>query len=119
MTLLSIFALIVLAFIGGWFGGYKKACDAHGWNLPGIDWNRARGRQRFWRMGARRSIISHGVSFGGGFIAWTVRKSHLAAHIIERITQNARGYRRRRTVLPRNSTGAKIAMLAAGNAPSH
>jgi hypothetical protein len=47
MTLLSIFALIVLAFIGGWFGGYKKACDAHGWNLPGIDWNRARGRQRF------------------------------------------------------------------------
>jgi hypothetical protein len=44
-------------------------------------------------MGARRSIISHGVSFGGGFIAWTVRKSHLTAHIIERITQNARGYR--------------------------
>jgi hypothetical protein len=45
MTLLSllIIVLIVPAFIGGWFGGYKKACDAHGWNLPGIDWNKARG----------------------------------------------------------------------------
>jgi hypothetical protein len=45
MTLLSllIIVLIVPAFIGGWFGGYKKACDARGWNLPGIDWNKARG----------------------------------------------------------------------------
>ena len=32
----------VAAFGSGWFRGYKKACDAHGWNLPGIDWNRAR-----------------------------------------------------------------------------
>jgi hypothetical protein len=30
----------VAAFGSGWFRGYKKACDAHGWNLPVIDWNR-------------------------------------------------------------------------------
>jgi hypothetical protein len=49
MTLLSLLIIVTIvpAFIGGWFGGYKKACDAHGWNLPSIDWNRARGTHRF------------------------------------------------------------------------
>jgi hypothetical protein len=49
MTLLSLLtvALIVLVFVVGWFRGYKKACDAHGWNLPNIDWkSRARGTHR-------------------------------------------------------------------------
>ena len=48
-TLLSLLtvALIVLVFVVGWFRGYKKACDAHGWNLPNIDWkSRARGTHR-------------------------------------------------------------------------
>jgi hypothetical protein len=59
MTLLSILTivLIVPAFIGGWFGGYKKACDAHGWNLPGIDWNRARGTHEPWRTSAPLNLF--------------------------------------------------------------
>jgi hypothetical protein len=41
MTVLTMGAILiaVAAFGAGWFRGYKKACDAHGWNLPSIDWN--------------------------------------------------------------------------------
>jgi hypothetical protein len=41
MMLLSTLTLVVavVAFVAGWFRGYKKACDAHDWNLPSIDWN--------------------------------------------------------------------------------
>ena len=41
MTLLTIVAILVAAaaFVSGWFRGYKIACDAHGWNLPSINWN--------------------------------------------------------------------------------
>ena len=37
-------AVVVAAFAAGWFRGYTKACDAHGWNLPSIDWNSKTGR---------------------------------------------------------------------------
>ena len=36
--------VVVAAFAAGWFRGYAKACDAHGWNLPGMDWNGKTGR---------------------------------------------------------------------------
>jgi hypothetical protein len=41
MTLLIIAAsaVAIAAFALGWFRGYKKACDAHDWNLPKVDWN--------------------------------------------------------------------------------
>ena len=32
-------AVVVAAFAVGWFRGYRKACDAHGWNLPSMNWN--------------------------------------------------------------------------------
>jgi hypothetical protein len=40
MTLLIIAAttLAVACFAMGWFRGYKKACDAHNWSLPKVDW---------------------------------------------------------------------------------
>jgi len=40
MTLLiTVAAVVAIAgFALGWLGGYKKACDAHGWNLPKIAW---------------------------------------------------------------------------------
>ena len=39
--LLSTLTIVVTvaAFGSGWVHGYKKAYDAHGWNLPVIDWN--------------------------------------------------------------------------------
>jgi hypothetical protein len=42
MTLLTIIAMLVAvaAFGLGWICGYKKSCDAHGWNLPQFDWKR-------------------------------------------------------------------------------
>jgi hypothetical protein len=44
MMLLSTLtiAVAIVAFGAGWFRGYKKACNAHGWNLPSIDWNNRR-----------------------------------------------------------------------------
>ena len=39
MTLLIIAVAVAIAsFALGWFRGYKKACDAHDWNLPKVDW---------------------------------------------------------------------------------
>ena len=40
MTLLIIAAsaVAIASFALGWFRGYKKACDAHDWNLPKVDW---------------------------------------------------------------------------------
>ena len=40
MTLLIIATTVVAVagFVLGWLSGYKKACDAHGWNLPKITW---------------------------------------------------------------------------------
>ena len=37
-------AVVVAAFAAGWLVGYTKACDAHGWNLPSVDWNSKTGR---------------------------------------------------------------------------
>jgi hypothetical protein len=43
MTLLIATTVVAIAgFALGWLRGYKKACDAHGWNLPSIDWNNRR-----------------------------------------------------------------------------
>jgi hypothetical protein len=44
MTPLTILAVLlaVAAFALGWFRGYAKACDAHGWNLPKLDLKRDR-----------------------------------------------------------------------------
>jgi hypothetical protein len=35
MTLLITVAVVlaIAGFVLGWLRGYKKACDAHGWNL--------------------------------------------------------------------------------------
>jgi hypothetical protein len=30
--------LAVACFAMGWLLGYKKACDAHNWSLPEVDW---------------------------------------------------------------------------------
>jgi hypothetical protein len=38
-------AVAVAGFSLGWVRGYKKACDAHGWNLPKINWKSCRKRQ--------------------------------------------------------------------------
>lgn len=42
MLLLSavIIGVSVAAFMLGWLDGYKKACRAHGWNLPQFDWQK-------------------------------------------------------------------------------
>ena len=48
MTLLigATTVVAVVAFALGWFRGYKKACDAHGWNLPKISWRSDAKRHR-------------------------------------------------------------------------
>jgi hypothetical protein len=40
MALLIIAAstLAVACFAMGWILGYKKACDAHNWSSPEVDW---------------------------------------------------------------------------------
>jgi hypothetical protein len=37
--LIAASAVTIASFALGWFRGYKKACDAHDWNLPKVDWN--------------------------------------------------------------------------------
>jgi hypothetical protein len=38
--LIIVSALIAaVAFAVGWFRGYQKACNSHGWHLPKAGWN--------------------------------------------------------------------------------
>ena len=81
MTLLSllIIVLIVPAFIGGWFGGYKKACDAHGGTSPASIGTR-RGEHINLDEPARRSIYSSRASFGGSFPSSGLSENSIWAH---------------------------------------
>ena len=56
MLLLSGGAIgCVMMFALGWVAGYKKACHAHGWNLPKLNWDN-RGAARF--KGSMEPIIN-------------------------------------------------------------